>query len=452
MKGLFSRLLPFLPDSVGAIAAFSGSPALVIVNDMNGTLSTFHQRVGLPEGSPMLLRSAKDVRELSYVMGRDEDFLENYRRLYAGLDFQLAVLVHGPVSSMVGVDLRGLAAQLEAELGLPVLAVESSGSGAYDEGISDALCALFDRVAAEGADAAGGPEAGTAVVVGANPIDLPGAEGREAYVRMLCGAAGARPLSRWGTGGDWEEWRRARRAERVIAASSSGLDCARAMERVWGIPCTRADELPLPRTTLGLSPAGMPGARGRRILIVGEQMEARLLRRAIAGEAADSEKAAQKDPQKERRGVLSERPFARSAKTQAEEGRGAAGQIAEAASPTDIAVASFFAMDGARMREGDARLESEGDLVQLAAARRFDAVFADPALAPCLPAGTPLFPLRNLAYGAGPASGTPRADELRHAASRGAREPWREGAALRREPTPWTPAWFAAIADFLEGL
>lgn len=408
MKGLFSRLLPFLPDSVGAIAAFSGSPALVIVNDMNGTLSTFHQRVGLPEGSPMLLRSAKDVRELSYVMGRDEDFLENYRRLYAGLDFQLAVLVHGPVSSMVGVDLRGLAAQLEAELGLPVLAVESSGSGPYDEGISDALCALFDRVAAEGADAAGGPEAGTAVVVGANPIDLPGAEGREAYVRMLCGAAGARPLSRWSTGGDWEEWRRARRAERVIAASSSGLDCARAMERVWGIPCTRADELPLPRTALGLSPAGMPGARGRRILIVGEQMEARLLRRAIAGEAADS--------------------------------------------PTDIAVASFFAMDGARMREGDARLESEGDLVQLAAARRFDAVFADPALAPCLPAGTPLFPLRNLAYGAGPASGTPRADELRHAASRGAREPWREGAALRREPTPWTPAWFAAIADFLEGL
>lgn len=415
MKGLFSRLLPFLPDSVGAIAAFSGSPALVIVNDMNGTLSTFHQRVGLPEGSPMLLRSAKDVRELSYVMGRDEDFLENYRRLYAGLDFQLAVLVHGPVSSMVGVDLRGLAAQLEAELGLPVLAVESSGSGAYDEGISDALCALFDRVAAEDADAAGDPEAGTAVVVGANPIDLPGAEGREAYVRMLCGAAGARPLSRWGTGGDWEEWRRAGRAERVIAAGSSGLDCARAMERVWGIPCTRADELPLPRTTLGLSPAGMPGARGRRILIVGEQMEAELLRRAIAGEAA-------------------------------------AGQIAEAAGPTDIAVASFFAMDGARMREGDARLESEGDLVQLAAARRFDAVFADPALAPCLPAGTPLFPLRNLAYGAGPASGTPRADELRHAASRGAREPWREGAALRREPTPWTPAWFAAIADFLEGL
>ena len=444
MKGLFSGLLPFVPDSVGAIAAFAESPALVIVNDMNGTLVTFHQRVGAPEGSPAVLRSAKDVRELAYVLGRDEDFLRNYRKIVertraeaaagaggtcgtggTGGDHAAAgapaaapaplggiehvVLVPGPVASTVGVDGARLAHLLEGELHLPVLALASTGSGDHEQGLSEAMLSAFGLVDGTPAD----PREGALGLLGVNLIDHPRAASRDAFSDLLASMAGGRIVSRWGTGGTLERLRAAARAQRNVVASTSGLALARAMERAWGVPFVRADELPLDGCAAALplrahaAEEESAGAGAQRVLLVGEQIGANLLRRALV----------------ERAGLRREQAV----------------------------VGWFFGMDAARSDAGDVQLGSERDLAALVRDGGFDAVFADPALRACLPAETRLFPLRNLSVSDGPAAGTPRARELRTLASRGDPRPWREGEALMAEPAAWTPEWFCAIDAFLHG-
>ena len=426
MKGLFTRLLPFVPDSVGAIAAFADSPALVIVNDMNGTLSTFHQRVGQPAGSPLTLRSAKDVRELSYAMGAEDDLLRNYRKIIGRLegterDFRFVVLVPGPVAATVGVDAARLARRLETELGMPALAVDCTGNRPYDQGISEALLAVFRRVAEKRPAA---PEPGRVGVAGLNRLDQQGDAARDAYARLLANLASAEDVTCLDSWDGQPHWERAAACERVVVATSSGLALARAMERAWGTPFARADDLAAGAEGAGVGTGGSPAAAppavglpavglpagalvrpGQRVLIVGEQIEANLLRRAIGGAGPHSGE--------------------------------------------NVRVAWFFAMDAAHQAPGDVRLAGESDLAALAREGVFDAVLADPALRPCLPQGTPLFPFRNLAVGDGPASGTPHAAELRLQASRGDQAPWREGASLQPEPPAWTPAWFKTLREFL---
>ena len=357
MRGLYHTLSPFTPDSAGAISVFADLPAIVIPVDMNGTVSTFWGRVGVEDVSPVRVCSALGSRELSYVMGDDEAMLDSFAEIVSSQEGEFVVLVHGPVSSLLGMDLGGLARRLEERVRMPVLAVDCSGSAFYDAGIAAALRAVLDR-AEELNPRALHPQKGNFNVVGLNAVDHNDVRLRWMLAEALLRWTGGTAVSYWGCFGGWREWCYARTAERTIVMSASGARLAREMERRWAVPYLFFDELD--PVELGLLSAELAeglrlAARGRRVLAVGEQLMSNVVRNAIVGCASDD---------------------------------------------GSVTVASFFELLPERRRPQDLRLASERECGALLASGDFDLVVGDAALCDMLSADTAWYGLPHSAIAA----------------------------------------------------
>lgn len=327
MRGLYYRLSPFTPDSAGAAAVFADLPVLIIPLDMNGTVSTFRNRVGVQPDSRVRVCSILNNRELSYVMGLTDDFAEECQELMGLYEHDFTVLLHGPVSSMVGLDLDCLAADLEHEEGKPVIAVDCSGNEPYERGIASALEAIFRRVPNDPCETL----CGSYNLLGLNSVDHNDLALRRLIGDSVAAVHAGECVSVWGSGGGWEQWNRARAAAENVVVSVSALPLARAMEREWGISWKSMDQL-------GLFSCAGAGDRwdGLEVLVVSEQILGNTVRDAL----------------------------------------GKTGLV--------VTVATFHTLDEELSREGDCVLDSERELTQLLDARGFDVVIGDVALASCL--------------------------------------------------------------------
>lgn len=359
MKGLYRKLAPFTPDSAGAAAVFADLPALIIPLDMNGTVSTFRNRVGVQPESGVRVCSALGSREMGYVLGDLEDFARECLGLMERFEHEFTVLLHGPVSAMTGVDVRALAQLLEERTGTPVVAVDCSGNGTYEKGLAAALAVAFERVrgacgSARGDDAHGRPPVreGTCNLLGINSVDHNDPALRELLARRACDAVGMDAVGIWGCRDGWREWERAGEAQLNIVCSTSALGLARSMQAAWGTPYRFIDEVLASAgggsdgvDDGGARTAGVGGGNNsgaRRVLVMGEQLLANIARAEVE-------------------------------------------RIGHAAS-----VGTFFKLLRERAREDDVRVESERAFEELLRSGAYDAVLADPALAPCVPEGVRL--------------------------------------------------------------
>ncbi|MDO4501708.1 MAG: nitrogenase component 1 [Coriobacteriia bacterium] len=272
MRGLFYQLSPFTPDTVAAASFFTDTNALVITVDMNGTISTYRGRVGVRQESPVTVCSVLDNREISYVMGEDSSFAQECLDLMADFDHDYTVLLHGPVSSMVGIDLASLADELQEREGKPVVAVECTGSGTYEQGLAAAATTVLKRVRALPAE----PQPGAYNILGVNAVDHNVFSLRDLLIERIQDKMGQPTLSVWGCYDVWEDWEQARFASENIVASVSALPLAKAMKRAWGIPWRRVDELGL-LDDRALEPAAAP----RKVLVVGETLLGTLVRQLL---------------------------------------------------------------------------------------------------------------------------------------------------------------------------
>lgn len=341
MQGLYLRMAPFTPDSAGAATMFADCPAMVVPFDMNGTVSTFRNRVGVSDESPFRMASALGARETDYVMGNAAGYAAEALSLQRRFGGDTVVLMHGPVSAMAGIDLKTIAANIEQKSGLKALAVECTTGALHDEGLSRAVMAVYGRVKAALA-AHPAPEEpcyadeGGVNVLGLNAIDCHDLAWRELMLGAAARATGEPILSVWGSKDSWRQWNRAYLARENIVVTASALKLAKAMQRDWGIPYRRIDEF-----ELGLSPlpAAIRVSRVPKVLIVHEQLVANAARRLF--EAAGF----------------------------------------------DVEVASFHKMDRAAKRSCDVQLNCEEDLVTLSSAKDYDVLVGDAALLNCVPRG-----------------------------------------------------------------
>lgn len=361
MRGLFHRLFPYTPDSAGACAMFADTPAIIIPVDMNGTVSTFRSRVGVEEGSPVRVCSALGARELSYVLGDDEALLRAFEHVVESEDGDFVVLVQGPVSSLMGLHLAGLAPVLEQRVRKPVLSVECSGSRHYGAGLAAAMRAVLDRV-----DVAMPielrPQEGAYNVIGLNSVDHNDARQRWAIAEAIVACEGRQPVSYWGCFGGWGEWCYARTASRNVVAGACGAQLAREMERRWGVPFVCLDDMPIPWCSEAVAASLAASARGKRVLVVGEQISASIVRRALRGDLAGMPVAAGE-------------PSAR------------------------VDVACFFDMLPEKREEADIRLASEDDCDRLLSEGGYDFVVCDRALADFDGMRAPFYDLPHSAVG-----------------------------------------------------
>lgn len=348
MRGLFRKLSPFTPDIAGAMAVFADCPALVVPFDMNGSVSTFRNRVGVDKNSPVRVVSALGARQIEYVMGDARAFAQEVAHLNELYGGEFIVLLPGPVAAMAGIDLEGLAARMSDDLGRRVLGINCTGNGAYDDGLSKVMLAVFKQVqlgaqcGVVGDGEVLGAERKGINFLGLNRVDHNDAELRGLLIDRVCAANGEDIVSVWGARDSWPQWDQACWARENIVMSASALKLAQAMERAWGIPYKRVDELLAgggfaDDAVGGIADAGVPTANRRRVLVVHEQLMGNMIRNLLEpyGYAVD--------------------------------------------------VASFHKMLPGARREGDTHLKDESDFCELLSTAGYDALIGDPALETCMP-------------------------------------------------------------------
>lgn len=258
MKQLWDFLLPFATDSTGVCSLFCDSDSLVIGHDPGATALRCYafteeredQRAhyaGMPMG------------ETDMVLEHSEKRLEEYLQKVKETQPKQVVLVGSPVSSMLHVDLKEAARALEAETGLPVLYIPTTGNRYYDHGLSDAFRMLYEHLisdasgrrnpAAGQADARTGGQAAlrqdpapspeetmeTVNLLGFQTLDFPDPGERDLLLRRL-ERSGYRIGSIWGMHCVPENLERTREADWNLVCSISGLALAERMKETCGIP------------------------------------------------------------------------------------------------------------------------------------------------------------------------------------------------------------------------
>ena len=330
MRGLMNGLVPFATDTNGACSLFLDVPALVIPQDSNGSASTMRRMMHGDDYEISI--NALNMVDTVYVLGNEDTFQDCMQDLDERTGQDFVVLVHGPVSCLLGMDLRHRAALLEERVGKPVYLIETTGNEYYDKGLEKAFAFAYETFTAPVAEVDAGAAQGTAQdglnLLGLNHIDY------EPEVRAAVVAAAEKSgslLSVWGSRDGQAQWQQAAAARRNVVCSASALKLARRFKKDFGCEFVCLDELDwLDGWADGLQLEGAP-----RVLVIGEQVKSNLLRRLLKRMGADS-----------------------------------------------VQVASFFAMDRAIKQPADIKLRDEQEFKQLVGdPQAFDLIIGDASLA-----------------------------------------------------------------------
>jgi nitrogenase molybdenum-cofactor synthesis protein NifE len=349
MRNLFQLLPPFAPDYSGVCSALFELGGLVIILDASGCTGNY---TGYDEprwygSSGRVLCSG--LREIDAVLGDEAKLLrkaENYLKTHRTPPF--IALLGSPAPMIIGMDYRAVATELAQHFSLPVMAFDTNGIRHYDQGAAQA----FLEVARGFVKAPARKEVNGINILGALPLNL-GVLANFRLLRQVVEQLGCSVVSCWSMDCDPEAVARAAEAELNLVVSVSGLEVARYLERVYGIPYVvglpvgrhgagRMREL-LARGCAGFLATGPPsqGKAAVAALVIGEQVTANAIRDCLRDDFG----------------------FAR------------------------VDVASYFMMDQGFMEVGDRRLQAESDLIAMAGAGNYEIIIGDPLYQPLTTTG-----------------------------------------------------------------
>ena len=335
MNGLYRCLPPASPDTSGFCSVMMRTDGIGVLDDPQGCVTNY---ISYEESDYSLETRvfASKLSDIDIIFGSQKRLLERFQKKRKLLEPSFAVFGGGPVSSLIGTDLRAAARECAACCGLPCCAVELNGHDAYDVGVSKTLLALGKLFL----ETRGEPVPGSVNLLGVNALDL-----GERTVRALPGyvtAHGTPVLAAWGGFATADQMRRAARAQRNLVLTVSGLPLAAWMEEILGIPYTVWMPSAVPDTV---------PLRRERVLILGEQLSSNRLRAIL----------------KSRFGFR------------------------------DVRVACLFTMDERYRQPDDLQPEGEDGLAALFHSGAFDLCICDPVFFPLVPARLPTLGLPHLA-------------------------------------------------------
>ncbi|MDR3288132.1 MAG: hypothetical protein LBT22_01745 [Peptococcaceae bacterium] len=328
-KHLWNRLLSFATDSTGVCSLFADADALVIGQDPESTAVKSY-RMAEQRRDKISDNLGIRVDELSIVLGDIHHFAEKYQEALASCPRKVVVLLHSPVSSLTNLDLSLCAREFQKTApGVEIFPVSTCGNRYYDEGLSQAFDAVLKSADPESkAEKKTIPE--SVNLLGLNTLDFPSGDQRK-MIKDAVLAAGKQVLSIFGMETDLERLRSSPQAAENIVVSVCGLGAARTMEKEWKLPFTTLGEFLLPSWKYkGPQFQGSPN-----ILIIGEQFSSNTLRRILNNLGAGK-----------------------------------------------VVVAGWFLMDSEYMEDGDCKIESEAELVQLMDDPEFQLIIGDPDFEP----------------------------------------------------------------------
>lgn len=350
MKNLWISLPAYAPDYSGICSAFFDLGGISVIHDASGCTGNY---TGYDEPRWFGSRAkvfCSGLREIDAVMGNDDKLLEN--AIKAGLLFPPSVyaVIGSPVPTVIGSDMRGIARELEERTGVPAFGFPANGLRLYDMGISDALCALIRRFTMPSASVI--PRGVN--LLGTNPLDL-GAGENAADLEEALTARGFTVVGKMMMGASLGEVAALSGAQVNLVVTVSGFEAAKLLRESFGIPYVAGmpmagcgDVFSALEATLGDGQCRVirdEAADG--VLIVGEQVIANGLRRAIRDHA----------PQ------------------------------------LGVTVAAMTAFENDLAGRGDLAVPDEEQLLDLLESGRFHTLIGDPVLGDILPEPMRLIPL-----------------------------------------------------------
>jgi len=224
------------------------------------------------------------LREIDAVLGNDEKLLGNIIRAGEEIKPSVYAVIGSPVPMVIGSDMKGIAHELEARTGVPAFGFDTNGLHLYDEGISEALCALIRRFTVKTEKKL----AGGINILGTNPLDFAN-NGNDRLLAEALEQAGCRIVGKMMMGADLEQIRNLASAEVNLVVSVSGMDAAKLLEQEYGVPYVAGNLIGsgedvlrmLEKTRADHKSRVLTDDGGDGILIIGEQVTSNSLRRAI---------------------------------------------------------------------------------------------------------------------------------------------------------------------------
>ena len=230
MARLSIYLTPFSPDYSGVASVFFDLDALTVMHDASGCTGTY---TGYDE--PRWYGShygayCSGLREIDAIMGNDDKLIERVIKAEEDIKAPMITIIGSPVPMVVGCDAKGIAKEIENITGIPSFGFDTTGTEYYDKGIVMAWRALIERFVSPKTT-----KKGTINILGLDAIDFPRPSQREEIIKVIR-ESGIEINASFPVGITMESLENLPSAALNVAVSASGLEIAREMERMYGIP------------------------------------------------------------------------------------------------------------------------------------------------------------------------------------------------------------------------
>ena len=230
MRQVAGLISTYSSDEFGICSALYELGGMVVMHDASGCNSTYttHDEPRWYDIDSMIFISA--ISEMEAIMGDDEKLIRKMIRAAEDIKPDLMALVGSPVPMVIGADLEGIAAELEARTQIPCFGFDTTGTAYYDKGAFKAAKALLDRFAENEETIPGRIN-----ILGALPMDFGNGEDIGFLEEFLSGAGYEMGLCLpWKYG--LQDLKHAASAQVNLAISRFGYSTAVYMEKKFQIP------------------------------------------------------------------------------------------------------------------------------------------------------------------------------------------------------------------------
>ncbi len=270
MKKFLKYMSPFAPDQSGACSVFYELGGLIVICDAGGCAGNI---CGFDEPRWFDKKSAifsAGLRDMDAVMGRDDKLIEKLSYAYEQLGGNFALIVSTPVPAVIATDLKSLERMCTKKLGIPCIAIDSTGTNLYDKGEEKAWFRLFETFASETFEV----EKGKTGIIGATPLETGFTDSK--ILKKYLSDCGLHNTVIYSMGTDLDEVKKASSCEKNIAVSVSGVKAAEYLKERFGTPYEIAYPF-IPDKIMST----VPYEKDCRILIIQSQLRANELRKKI---------------------------------------------------------------------------------------------------------------------------------------------------------------------------
>lgn len=282
MAKLCVYLPPFASDYTGVCSALFDFDCLVAVNDAScctGHYVYYDEPRWAEKQRPTF---STQLRNVDAILGNDDKVIRRVLEMTEEIKPETVALVGTPVPAITGMDMQGMACEIEEGCGRPAFGFPTTGIKYYDSGITMVSKALIGRFA-ETCQL----KPGTVNILGVTPLDY-GNCGNEADMEKALEDMGYEVNARLFMNASFDDVKRLGAAEKNIAVSYAGYECAKVLKKKFGTPYIMAAPMGMDYFCKAVKEerdAFMDDAetnlKAEKILIVGDQIMANSLRQAL---------------------------------------------------------------------------------------------------------------------------------------------------------------------------